>query len=99
MEKRTPLGTKATGWTYGPQADEFSRLEPDKAFLQRIAGETGGQMIALDDIGRLPEMLKNIRVPVEVTLSTPLWHSPWVFLALLLLLGAEWFFRRTGGMA
>lgn len=99
MEKRTPLGTKTTGWTYGPQADEFSRLEPDKAFLQRIAGETGGQMIALDDIGRLPEMLKNIRVPVEVTLSTPLWHSPWVFLALLLLLGAEWFFRRTGGMA
>ncbi len=99
MEKRTPLGTKTTGWAYGPQAEEFSRLEPDKTFLQRIAKETNGQMIALDEITKLPEMLKNIRVPIEVTLSTPLWHSPWVFVILLLLLGAEWFLRRKGGMA
>lgn len=98
-EKRTPLGTKATGWAYGPQAEEFSRLEPDKAFLQRIASETGGQMLALDEITRLPDLLKNIRVPVEITLATPLWHSPWVFAVLLMLLGAEWFLRRKGGMA
>ena len=48
---------------------------------------------------KLPEILKNIRVPIEVTLSTPLWHSPWVFLALLLFIGAEWYLRRNGGMA
>jgi uncharacterized membrane protein len=99
MEKHTMLGTKATGWTYGPQAEEFSRLAPDKAFLQRIATETNGQMLALDEITKLPDLLKNIRVPVEVTLATPLWHTPWIFLALLLLLGAEWFLRRKGGMA
>ena len=99
MEKHTALGTKTTGWTYGPQAEEFSRLAPDRAFMQRLATDTNGQMLALDDIAKLPEMLKNIRVPIEVTLSTPLWHSPWVFLALLLLIGAEWFLRRKGGMA
>ena len=99
MEKHSQLGTKTTGWTYGPQAEEFSRLAPDRAFMQRIATETNGQMLALDEITQLPEMLKNIRVPIEVTLSTPLWHSPWIFLALLLLIGAEWFLRRTGGMA
>ena len=99
MEKHTALGTKTTGWTYGPQAEEFSRLSPDRALMQRLATDTNGQMLALDDIAKLPEMLKNIRVPIEVTLSTPLWHTPWIFLALLLLIGAEWFLRRKGGMA
>ncbi|MFN0074852.1 MAG: glutamine amidotransferase [Prosthecobacter sp.] len=98
-EKRTPLGSKATGWAFDPQADEFAHLEPDTALMQRIASESGGQMLMLDEITKLPEMLKHIRVPVEVTLATPLWHSPWVFVALLLLLGAEWFLRRKGGMA
>ncbi len=98
-EKRTLLGSRATGWAFDPQADEFARLEPDKALMQRIANESGGQMLMLDEIKKLPELLKNIRVPVEVTLATPLWHSPWVFVILLLLLGAEWFLRRKGGMA
>jgi len=99
MEKHTALGIKTTGWTYGPQAEEFSRLAPDRTFLQRIATETSGQMLALEDIAKLPDLLKNIRVPIEVTLSTPLWHTPWIFLALLFFIGTEWFLRRKGGMA
>jgi hypothetical protein len=38
-------------------------------------------------------------VPVEVTLATPLWHTPWIFIAILLLLLGEWMLRRKGGMA
>lgn len=98
-EKRTPLGTKTTGWTYDPLAEEFARLEPNRDLMKRLAADTGGEMLALADIGKLPELLKNIRVPVEVTLSTPLWHTPWIFIAILLLLLAEWMLRRKGGMA
>jgi uncharacterized membrane protein len=98
-EKRTPLGTKAVGWTHDPLAMEFARLEPNRDLMKRLADETGGKMIALDEIEKLPEMLKNIRVPVEVTLSTPLWHTPWIFAAILLLLLGEWMLRRKGGMA
>lgn len=98
-EKRTSLGSKAAGWTYDPAAEEFARLEPDRELMQRIAHDTGGEMLLLDDIGRLPDLLKNIRVPVEVTLATPLWHTPWVFAAILLLLLGEWLLRRKGGMA
>lgn len=98
-EKRTPLGSKATGWTYDPLAEEFGKLEPNRDLMKRLAADTGGEMLALADIGKLPEMLKNIRVPVEVTLSTPLWHTPWIFIAILLLLLAEWLLRRKGGMA
>jgi uncharacterized membrane protein len=98
-EKRTALGTKAVGWTHDPLAVEFAKLEPNRDLMQRIASDTGGQMIALKDIAKLPEMLKNIRVPVEVTLATPLWHTPWIFIAILLLLLGEWMLRRRGGMA
>jgi len=98
-EKRTPLGTKTVGWTHDPLAVEFAKLEPNRDLMKRLADETGGQMIPLEDIDKLPEMLKNIRVPVEVTLATPLWHTPWVFAAILLLLLGEWALRRKGGMA
>lgn len=98
-EKRTPLGTKQVGWTYDPLAVEFAKLEPNRDLMKRLAEDTGGKMIALEDIGTLPELLKNIRVPVEVTLATPLWHTPWVFAAILLLLLGEWALRRKGGMA
>jgi hypothetical protein len=97
--KRTALGTKAVGWTHDPLAMEFAKLEPNRELMQRIADETGGKMLALKNITELPEMLKNIRVPVEVTLATPLWHTPWIFIAILLLLLGEWMLRRKGGMA
>jgi len=97
-EKRTLLGTKAVGWTHDPMAMEFASLAPNRDLMKRLADETGGQMIALEDIDKLPEMLKNIRVPVEVTLATPLWHTPWIFAAILLLLIGEWALRRKGGM-
>jgi hypothetical protein len=98
-EKRTPLGMKAVGWTHDPLAMEFAKLEPNRDLMRRLAEDTGGKMISLEDIAKLPEMLKNIRVPVEVTLATPLWHTPWVFAAILLLLLGEWALRRKGGMA
>lgn len=98
-EKRKPLGTKAVGWTHDPLAAEFDRLEPNRELMQRIATETGGKMIALNEIAKLPEMLRRIRVPVEITLATPLWHTPWIFLAIVVLLTAEWLLRRKGGMA
>lgn len=98
-EKRAQLGTKAAGWTHDPLAEEFAQLEPNRGLMRRVAQDTGGQMLSLDELGRLPEILKNIRVPVEVTLATPLWHTPWVFAVILLLLLAEWLLRRKGGMA
>ena len=98
-EKRTALGTRATGWTHDPLAAEFAKLEPNRELMQRLAADTGGQMLSLKDIGSLPALLRNIRVPIEQTLATPLWHTPWVFAAILMLLLAEWMIRRKGGLA
>ncbi len=97
--KEKIIGTKATGWVHDPLAAEFVSVKPGQEWMQRVAKESGGQMLMLDELARLPELLKNIRVPVEETVTQPLWHAPWVFALVLALLSVEWFLRRKGGMA
>ena len=93
------LGSKATGWAYDPGAEEYADLSPGREWLEQVAKETGGQLLALDDLKRLPELLKQVRVPVEETITQPLWHAPWVFALMVGLLVTEWWLRRKGGMA
>ena len=90
---------KATGWVHDPLPAEFVSLKPGHEWAERLAKASGGQVLTLADLSRLPEILKDIRVPIEETITTPLWHSPWVFALVLGLLSAEWFLRRKGGMA
>ncbi|HCN78708.1 MAG TPA: hypothetical protein DIT13_16125 [Verrucomicrobiales bacterium] len=98
--EHTPFASsKSTGWVFQPQVEEMSRLEPARATLQRLADETGGRLLTLNDLDKLPELLSAIEVPVRETLSEPLWHTPWFFALILALLGAEWLLRRKGGMA
>lgn len=93
------VGTKSTGWAHDPLAREFASLKPGTEWMQRIAQSSGGQVLKLEDLPRLPEILKDIRVPVEETVTEPLWHTPWIFALVLGLLSVEWFLRRKGGMA
>ena len=89
------LGLRETGWVHSPLAEEFRRLRPDRDFLQRIANETGGKLLEVEDVGQLPALLSALDVPVKETLTEPLWHTPWVFLLILGLLATEWTLRRT----
>lgn len=93
------LGSSATGWAHDPLTAEFAHLKPGTEWLTNLAKESGGQALLLTDVAQLPELLKNIRVPVEETLSTPLWHTPWFFLLILALLTLEWYLRRRHGLA
>lgn len=91
--------TQATGWVHDPTAAEFASLKPGHEWAERVAKESSGRVLSLDDLPNLPEILKDIRVPVEETITTPFWHAPWVFAVVLALLGTEWFLRRRGGLA
>lgn len=96
-EKRSEM--KSTGWVHDPLAAEFASLKPGREWAERVAKASGGRVLGLADLKNLPEILKDIRVPVEETITTPFWHAPWVFVVVLGLLGAEWYLRRKGGMA
>jgi uncharacterized membrane protein len=89
--------SKTCGWTYDPAPEEMKSTSPDSDLLSRMAEETGGKLLSVDELDQLPSLLANLDVPVQETLVTPVWHAPWVFLAILLLLGTEWFLRRKYG--
>jgi uncharacterized membrane protein len=93
------VSVKSTGWVFQPLVQEMARLAPAREPLQRLADSTGGRVLALDELGSLPDLLRAIEVPVQETLSEPLWHSPVFFALILGLLGVEWLLRRKGGMA
>jgi uncharacterized membrane protein len=92
--KGAVIGERETGWVHAPLAEEFRVLRPNREFLQRIATDTGGQLIELDEVDRLPSLLAALDVPIKETVSHPLWHTPWIFLLILGLLGTEWIIRR-----
>ncbi len=77
---------------------EFRRPEADHAILERIAAETGGELVALD---RLTEVFgqvrdRSVRIPDDV--SEPLWDSRLAFILFAMLLTSEWILRKAHGM-
>jgi len=93
------LGEKTAGWAAQPSADEFARLEPDRAFLKTLASKTQGEVV---DAGHLDSFVKSLpsrKVPITEPWTSPLWHQPLYFLIAIACLTAEWGLRRINGLA
>jgi hypothetical protein len=67
--------------------------------LKRIAEETGGRFFTPADVSSLPEAISYSGRGVTVVEERELWDMPALLLLMLALLGAEWAFRRTRGLA
>jgi len=91
------VAEKSSGWAFDPQWQEWQSLEPNRELMDRMAKDTGGQVLHLEDVANLPELLSKINVPVQDILSEPLWHAPWFMILVLALLMAEWVLRRKAG--
>jgi len=96
------LGEAVTGWDVDLEGDEFRSIGINHALLQRIAKETGGEVLATHDLDRFAKNLPQRRVPITVLQTRPLWDLPGVlpllFLLLLICLGGEWVLRRWKGL-
>ncbi|MFK5923311.1 MAG: glutamine amidotransferase [Verrucomicrobiota bacterium] len=93
------LGEREVAWVRNSNADELSRLSPDRAVLERLAAATGGRVLELDEVmAFVKDELPLMQTPVTETWSRPLWHAPWFFMAALLLLLGEWALRRWKGV-
>jgi uncharacterized membrane protein len=66
--------------------------------LQRVAYASGGRVIGEDELAALPETLRAGVPAAMLSVRRDLWHNAWSFLAILLLLGAEWVLRRRWGL-
>lgn len=92
------VGSAEVGWTSQPAAEEFARVEPNRALLETIAGKTGGEVVALSDLGRLTAELPHKAAPRSEPTLTPLWHRGWLFTLAILCLCGEWGLRRWRGL-
>ena len=77
---------------------EFFGAELKAGLLKRIAAETGGRYYTSRDVGSLPEDITFTESGTTVVEQKPLWNMPVLFFLIILLLGAEWSFRRARGL-
>lgn len=93
------VGTAEDGWAPNAAADEFKRLEPNRALLESIANATGGEVLKANDLEQFAARLPSMEAPETRTWSRSLWHTPPVFLLVLGCFAGEWILRRRSGMA
>jgi hypothetical protein len=91
------------------QAVTYLRAAPDdgehfdavqrKPLLRRIADETGGRYYTPATAASLAEDVTYLGRGVTASREMDLWDMPIVLLALVFVLGGEWFLRRRRGLA
>lgn len=93
------VGRAKSGWVSEPAADEFRSLSPNRALLEQIAKQTGGEVLERGDLPAFVKRLPTRAAPVMESWSRPIWHNPWVFLLAFLCFIGEWALRRWKGLA
>ena len=98
MPDGSPIGEREAGWAAQPSADEFARLEPDRAFLEDLAARTGGEVVDGTSPESLVAGLSARGAPITEPWTAPLWHHPLYFSIAIACLAAEWGLRRVNGL-
>lgn len=92
------LGTLEAGWATDPARREFASVAPNVALMERLAKETGGEIVALDELDPFVTSLSTRDVKIKEQFAWPLWHQSWVFLLAIGCLIGEWGLRRIRGL-
>ncbi|UCG58941.1 MAG: hypothetical protein JSU70_05400, partial [Phycisphaerales bacterium] len=96
------LGTAETGWAVDLEAREFRSIQANRPLLEKIARQTSGQLIEINELDDFARSLPHRNVPVTTAWVKPLWDLPGVlpavFLFILICFGGEWALRRWKGM-
>ena len=94
----TPLGS-ADRWMYVGGADrEFADPRLNEALLRRVARQSGGRYVRAADASHVADWLKQSSPQNAAPERRDLWHEPWAFALIVLLLSAEWILRRRWGL-
>jgi hypothetical protein len=81
-----------------PSDDEYFGAARRTDVLRRIADETGGRFYTPETSATLPEDISVTGAGVTLVEENDLWDMPFLFLVMLLLMGAEWGYRRIRGL-
>jgi hypothetical protein len=92
------LGVAASEFAVDRWSLEEARAEPDSAALAAVAAAAQGRTTSAAQAGRWARTLPARALARTRTESLRLWESPWVFAALVGVLGLEWAWRRRRGL-
>ncbi|MDE0423355.1 MAG: hypothetical protein OXN25_00655 [Candidatus Poribacteria bacterium] len=81
-----------------PQLAELEAPQLNEVLLKELAEQTGGAYFTIANAASLPENIANVQNPVFVDAERELWSHPLVLLAVVGLLGTEWFLRKRIGL-
>lgn len=91
-------GTGASSLLVGGADVEMTDPRVNQRLLQNLAQKSGGRMVGPGQESALADALRAAVPAAALSVRQDLWHTGWSFIAILLLLGAEWLVRRQGGM-
>lgn len=92
------VGRRETGWAVEPETEEFRRLGGNRALLEQLAQDSGGEVIEPGQLDRFVSSLPNRKIPVTESWTYPLWHHWNVLAAAIACLVGEWGLRRWRGL-
>lgn len=92
------IGTGSGAVLVGGSDPEMTDPRLNTAVLERVALASGGRLIAPGEAEALAEALRLAVPQAQLAVRRDLWHNAWSFLAIVLLLGAEWGLRRRWGL-
>ena len=94
----SPLGGDVTHIHAAPSDREYFGAARRTQLLQRIAEDTGGRFYTRETVSTLPDDITITGAGVTLAEELDLWDMPALFLLMVLLMGAEWGYRRIRGL-
>lgn len=81
-----------------PQLTELEAPQLNEDLLKQLAAETGGAYFTMADAASVAENVADVQNPVFVDAERELWNHPLILIAVVGLLGTEWFLRKRIGL-
>ena len=93
-EQGEVISSDETRFIVSHEGSEYYQSEMNEKLLLNIAAETNGRFFSPDDMDKLVDALGTHQRGANTLVSYELWDMPAIFLLLVLLLCAEWGYRR-----
>ncbi len=77
---------------------DFRTRDNYRHAVERVARAAGGRYVRAGEAGRIVPWLEDARPSNAAPERRDLWHTPWTFAFIALLLSAEWILRRFWGL-
>ena len=99
-QKGKPVGSKQARFLVPERDLELDDAAADADLMQELAGKTGGESLAPEELSMLIERLleQSESFDIQREAKQRLWNKWSFFLALVSLLGVEWYLRKRWGL-